>query len=348
MRYVFWIGKCSDNTLIVIDEKRIFEVIRERKPRSLALSGPEGIFSQLQQSAQKITEEFDIPAYILGDTSWGSCDVNTRGADLLGADLLFNVAHTIAFENLGPKVVMINAYDDIRFDRVATECAIDLRDRYTSISLLTNSQHLYQIQTVKEIFHQYGYNVIIGKGKGQLNDAQVFGCEFYPAFDIISQVDAFIFLGQSMFHSAGIAASTGKPTYMLDPYFQQYTQVNDYALQMQKKSVLAVYKALDCEKIGIIIGLKEGQFSKLKALELRKSFQEAGKNVQLIALTDITDDRLQNFKDIDVFVQVACPRISSDNSFTKLVLSVPEAMALLKLIRKESIQADFLKIRHWL
>ena len=131
-----------------------------------------------------------------------------------------------------------------------------------------------------------------------------------PAFDLVDKVDAFVFLGQSMFHSAGIAVSTGKPTYMLDPYFQQYTQVNDFAIQMQKKSVLAVYKALDSEKIGIIIGLKEGQFSKLKALELRKSFQKEGKSVQLIALTDITDERLQNFRDIDVFIQVACPRIT--------------------------------------
>ena len=39
-------------------------------------------------------------------------------------DLLFNVAHTIAFETLGPKVVMINAYDNVRFDRVASDCAM--------------------------------------------------------------------------------------------------------------------------------------------------------------------------------------------------------------------------------
>jgi 2-(3-amino-3-carboxypropyl)histidine synthase len=334
--------------LIVIDEKRMFEVIRDRSPRSVALSGPEGILSQLQKNAENITREFDIPVYILGDASWGSCDVNTRGADLLGADLLFNVAHTIAFETLGSKVVMINAYDNVSFDRVASDCAMNLQGRYSTVSLLTTSQHLHQIQSVKEIFSQYGYTVIIGKGKGQLNDAQVFGCEFYPAFDLIEKVDAFMFLGQSMFHSAAIAASTGKPTYMLDPYFLHYTQVNDFAIQMQKKSVLAVYKALDAEKIGIIIGLKEGQFSKLKALELRRSFQREGKNVQLIALTDISDERLQNFRDIDVFIQVACPRISSDNSFSKLVLSVPEATALLKLLRKESIQTDFLKIRHWL
>ncbi|HEY7082824.1 MAG TPA: 2-(3-amino-3-carboxypropyl)histidine synthase subunit 1/2 [Nitrososphaeraceae archaeon] len=334
--------------MIVIDKTRMFEVIKQRRPRSIAISGPEGVISQLQNHAESITKEFDIPVYILGDASWGSCDVNTRAADELGVDLLFNVAHTIAFENLGPKVVMINAFDDVTFDRVALECASGLRDKYSSISLLTTSQHLHQIEGVKDIFNQYGYTVIIGKGKGQLNDAQVFGCEFYPAYDSIDKVDAFIFLGQSLFHSVGVAASTGKPTYMLDPYFQQYTQVNDLAAKMQKKSVLAVYKALDCEKIGLIIGLKEGQFSKLKALELRDSFQREGKVVQLIALTDITDERLQNFKDIDLFVQIACPRISSDNSFSKLVISVPEATALLKLMRKESIQTDFLKIRHWL
>lgn len=334
--------------MIVVDKNRMFEVIKERRPRSIAISGPEGIISQLQDHAQSITREFEIPVYILGDASWGSCDVNTQAADILGVDLLFNVAHTISFETLGPKVVMINAFDDASFERVALDCAAGLRDQYSCVSLLTTSQHLHRIKGVKEIFDQYGYTVIIGKGKGQLNDAQVFGCEFYPAFDSIDKVDAFIFLGQSLFHSAGVAASTGKPTYMLDPYFQQYTQVNDFAANMQKKSVLAVYKALDCEKIGIIIGLKEGQFSKVKALELKNSFQREGKVVQLIALTDITDERLQNFKDIDVFVQVACPRISSDNSFSKLVLSVPEATALLKLMRKESIQTDFLKIRHWL
>ena len=36
------------------------------------------------------------------------------------------------------------------------------------------------------------------------------------------KVDAYVFLGQSNFHAAGIALSTNMPTYVLDPYFNEH------------------------------------------------------------------------------------------------------------------------------
>src|SRR5919205_1876603 len=168
--------------MIIIDEKRIFETIIKRKPRSVALNGPEALFPKIQNTVNSITEKFDIPAYLIGDACWGSCDLNTHAADILGAEILFNIGHTVAMETFGEKVVMIDAYDDANFDEVARKCALGLREQnYKSISLLTNSQHLRQISFVKKIFEEYGYDIIIGKGKGQLKDAQIFGCEFYPA-----------------------------------------------------------------------------------------------------------------------------------------------------------------------
>jgi 2-(3-amino-3-carboxypropyl)histidine synthase len=333
---------------MMIDEKRIFKIINERKPRSVALNGPEALIPKIQNSASSITEKFGIPAYVIGDTCWGSCDLNTHAADMLGAEILFNIGHTISMETFDEKVVMIDAFDDIIFDRIARKCALELKSKnYNSIALVTDSQHLNQITRVREIFEEFGYQVIIGKGKGQLNDAQVFGCEFYPAYNVQNQVDAYIFLGQSSFHSASIAISTEKPTYMLDPYFEEYSEVTEIAKQLQKKAILSIYKALDAEIIGIIIGLKEGQFAHIKALELKKSFEQLGKKVQLIALTDITEDHIQIFKGIDAFVQVACPRISIDNHFKKPVLSIPQTLALIKLLKKEPID-NFLKIQHWL
>ncbi len=333
--------------MIRIDEKRIFEVIEERKPHSIALNGAEALIPKLQDVADHISERFGIEAYIIGDTCWGSCDLNTHAADMLGADVLFNIGHTISIETFGNKVVMINAYDDVIFDKVAYKFASDMKGKFNVLSLLTDSQHLESIEGVRRIFEELGYKVIIGKGKGQLKDAQVFGCEFYPAWNVQKQVDAYIFLGQSQFHAASVAMSTEKPTFMLDPYFEEYVQVNEFAQGLQKRAILAIYKAVDANTIGLVIGLKEGQFAHVRALELKKEFEKLGKKVQLLALTEITDDRMQIFKNIDAFVQVACPRIATDNHFSKPMLSVPQALGLIKILKKEPIE-DFLKMQHWL
>jgi 2-(3-amino-3-carboxypropyl)histidine synthase len=333
--------------MMIIDKRKIYEAIDNQKPDSVALNGPEGLVSRIQEVADNIEETFHIPAYVIGDTCWGSCDLNTHAADLLGADILFNIGHTIAMESLGKKVIMINAYDDVSFETVARKCASDLKARHKTLSLLTDSQHLNQIASVKKIFKEYGYDIIIGRGKGQLNDAQVFGCEFYPAYFMQQRVDAYVFLGQSMFHSAGIAMSTERPTYMLDPYYQEYMEVTEFARNLQKKAILAIYKALDAQRIGLIIGLKEGQFAQIRALELKRTLEKLGKKVRLIALTEITEERIQVFRQIDAFIQVACPRISIDNHFKKPMLSVPQGLALIKLLKKEPIE-DFLKVQHWL
>jgi len=334
--------------LIHIDEEKIFSTISEKKPRSIALDGPDGILKKIQSCAHKLTEKYNIPVYVIGDTSWGSCDLNIHAAEMLGVDILFNIGHTISMEKFGDKVIMVDAFDDVDFSKIAKRCAIDLRkNNFKKISLVTNSQYLQSVQEVKEIFEFHGYDVIIGRGKGHLNDAQVFGCEFYPVHDTKDQVDAYLFLGQSIFHSASIAIVTQKPTFMLDPYFNEYSEVSDIAQKLEKKALLSIYKAQDAKTIGIIIGLKEGQFANIKALELKRLLEQEGKMILLIAMTEITDERLLSFQDIDAFIQVACPRIGTDNHFHKPVLSVPQAISLIKLLKGEAPEG-FLQIKHWL
>ena len=334
--------------MIHIDEEKIFSTISERNPHSVALDGPDGILKKIQNCAEKVRDEFNIPVYIIGDTSWGSCDLNMHAAEMLGVDILFNIGHTISMESFGNKVIMVDAFDDIDFSKIAKKCAVELKKKnFKIISLATISQYIRSMQDVKEIFESHGYEVVIGKGKGHLNDGQVFGCEFYPVYDTKDHVDAYLFLGQSIFHSASIAIVTQKPTFMLDPYFNEYSEISDIARKLEKKAILAVYKAQDAETIGIIIGLKEGQFAKIKALELKRLLEEAGKKILLIAMTEITDERLLSFEGIDAFIQVACPRIGTDNHFHKPVLSVPQAISLIKLLKGEP-QPEFLQIKHWL
>ena len=331
--------------MIVIDEKRIFEIISEKKPASVALNGPDGMLLQVQQTAKNVMKRFGIPAYILADTTWGTCDLNTNGAKVLSAELLFNLGHTINTEVYQEGVYLINAFDDVTFDDVAQKCAVKLEGK--TVSIITDSQHLHEVDKVKRIFEEYNIEVKIGSGRGQLNDGQVFGCEFYPAIEYKDTADANVFLGQSNFHAAGIALSTNNPTYILDPYFNEVREVTEFAQKLQKKATLAVYKAAEAQTFGLIVGLKEGQISKTTALKFKRELEGEGKDVQLFALTDITNDRLQNIKGIDAFIQVACPRISTDNQFDKPLLSTPQANALLRVLRKEPI-GDYMQIPHWL
>jgi 2-(3-amino-3-carboxypropyl)histidine synthase len=331
--------------MIKIDEESIFKEIKERKAVSVALNAPDGLLPKVQETALKIMKRFGIPAYVLADTTWGSCDLNSNGAKVLAADVLFNIGHTISLDTIEKNVVMIDAFDDISFEKIAEKCVNILKGK--TISLITDSQHLHQIEPVKKILETGGIKVKIGKGKGQLNDGQVFGCEFYPASETKEIVDANVFLGQSNFHAAGIALSTNKPTYVLDPYFNEIREVTEFANKLQRKATLAIYKASEAKTFGIIVGLKEGQLSKLTALKFKRELEKEGKEVQLFALTNITNERLQNIKGIDAFIQVACPRISTDNHFDKPLLSTPQATALLKILRNESIDG-YLQIPHWL
>jgi len=331
--------------MIIIDEAKIFDIIDARKPTSVALNGPDGLLPKVQDLTLKIGKKYGIPAYLLADTTWGTCDLNSNGAKVLNAEILFNIGHTNSMETFEKNVIMIDAFDDISFDRVIEKCTELLLGK--TISLITDSQHLNQIESIKNVLEENGVNVKIGKGSGQLNDGQVFGCEFYPATEMIDDVDANVFLGQSNFHAAGVALATNKPTYILDPYFNEIREITDFARKLQKKATLEIYKAVDAETFGVIVGLKEGQISKLTALKFKKELESAGKIVHLIALTDITNERLRNLKDIDAFIQVACPRISTDNRFDKPVLSTPQAVALMKLLRKENIE-NYFQIKHWL
>jgi 2-(3-amino-3-carboxypropyl)histidine synthase len=334
--------------MILIDNQKIFRIIEERKPKSVALDGPDGLMSKIQETADMIADKFEIPVYIIGDTCWGSCDLNTHAANVLGAEILFNVGHTISMDGFGKEIVMIDAYEDMPFDEVARRLATELQSRnFKKISLLTISQHLRQLENVRKIFEQSGMSVTIGRGKGQLNDGQVFGCEFYPAHDGLDEVDCFVCLGQSTFHSAGVALSTGKETFMLDPYFQEYTEVSSVAEELHRKAILSIYKAVDARMVGIIIGIKDGQFAKTRALELKKEFEKVGMKVRLIGLTEITEERMQIFSHIDAFVQVACPRIGIDNHFKKPMLSVPQARALIRILKKEPVE-DIFRLSHWL
>ena len=120
--------------MIIVDEERIFREIEEKNPASVSLNGPDGMLPQVQETAMRITKKFGIPAYVLADTTWGTCDLNTNGAKVLGSEIQFNIGHTINTESLEKSLVLIDAFDDVGFESVAKKCTRLLQGK-TSLCL---------------------------------------------------------------------------------------------------------------------------------------------------------------------------------------------------------------------
>jgi len=335
---------------IRIDKQAIETIVKEKHPKRIVFNAPDGLLRETREVAHELESSMGLQAIVIADPTYGSCDTVDVDAQRLGADLAFHVGHNVTVQKFGKITYSIDAVDDVSFKEVGEKASEFLKDRgVKSAGLATFAQHMGELPVVSEALEKVGITVFIGKGTGQLHDGQIFGCEFYPAFNIREKVDVMLLLGSSMFHALGLSLSTGKPTFMLDPYQNEIIDVGDLAQERLKKAVLSVYKARDANRFGVIIGLKEGQMMTDQSVRLKQDLEKFGKNVHLIALREITPERINSMTDIEAFVQTGCPRISVDGyNFGKPVLSVPQTDALLKLLSGNEVSMEMFERKHWL
>jgi len=332
---------------IKIDEERVFRLVEEKRPRAILVNAPGGLLMQTRALLERVEARYGIPCILVGDSCYGICDTVDEEVEKLDADMALHIGHNAAVQTVGEHTYLIEAIDDVLFDEVVEKAIPTLR-RYTRIGLVTFSQHLQQLKPVKERLEAAGFQVSLGRGNNLLLDSQIFGCDFSTVYPIRDAVDAFCFLGESEFHAVGLALATGKPTYMLDPYLKVVTDMREAAEERRKRSILAVYKALDAQVFGVITGLKEGQKMLGRTRWIVKRLEMHGRRVVQLAMRDITPERLAPFRDIDAFVQTACPRISIDGfTFDKPVLSIPQADALVRLLEGREL-GEFLERPKWI
>jgi 2-(3-amino-3-carboxypropyl)histidine synthase len=330
-----------------IDEEKVFRLIRERRPKGIVVNAPGGLLRQTRTLIEKIEAEYAIPCFLIGDSCFGICDTMDEDVTKLDADLALHIGHNAVVEEIGEFTHLIDAKDDVKFD-VIIEKSIPIFKQYKRIGLATFSQHLDELEPAKRQFEAAGLEVHLGKGNNLLLQSQTFGCDFSTIYPMSKEVDAFCYLGESEFHAVGVALATGKPTYLLDPYLEEIRDMKEEAEIRRKRSILAVYKALDARVFGVVTGLKEGQKMLGRTRWITTRLEMNGRKVVQLAMRDITPDRLAPFRDIEAFVQTACPRISIDGfTFDRPVLSIPQADALVGLMEGRGM-GEFLERPKWI
>ena len=332
---------------VKIDEAKVFEIIETKRPKVILVNAPGGLLRQTKDLMERVKERYGVTAILSGDSCFGICDTADDEVEKLQADLALHVGHNAAITEVGDYTYLIDALDDVDFGEVV-ESAVTVLAPYGRIGLATFSQHLHQLAPVKEKLESKGFKVKVGKGNNLMLEGQVFGCDFSTSFSMRNDVDAFALLGESEFHAVGLALATGKPTFMLDPYMNEVTDMQQAAEERRKRAILAVYKARDARVFGVITGLKEGQKMLGRSRWIAKRLEMNGRKVVQLAMRDVTPERLAPHREIDAFVQTACPRISVDGfNFDRPVLSIPQADALVALIEGRE-PGEFLERAKWI
>ncbi|KAK3273156.1 hypothetical protein CYMTET_18591 [Cymbomonas tetramitiformis] len=122
-------------------------------------------------------------------------------------------------------------------------------------------------------------------------------------------------------------ANPAIPAYRYDPYSRQLITETYDQLGMRQARRSAVEKAMHARSFGLILGTlgRQGNPAILKHLEELLTGKQLTYTVLL--LSEVTPPKLQQIVGIEVWIQIACPRLSIDwgEGFTMPVLTPYEA-----------------------
>ncbi|MDD5177947.1 MAG: diphthamide synthesis protein [Candidatus Nanoarchaeia archaeon] len=196
------------------------------------------------------------------------------------------------------KKIFIEAKSKEDISEVLTKVKLNCR-----IGLASSIQFLDQLKIANK---QLKNSIIAG---------QVLGCNADSCRKIKNRVDCFLYIGSGEFHPTRVAIETSKPVYIANPLTNTFSKLDSKIVENYKKSVQGkLSKFYRAEKVGIIFSTKSGQ-NKLAHIE---SIKKKIKKETYLFVADFIDTReLENFPDIDIWVNTACPRIE-DKSIINL------------------------------
>ncbi|MBI1973167.1 diphthamide biosynthesis enzyme Dph2 [Candidatus Woesearchaeota archaeon] len=305
------------------EESRLLKELKQRKPKRVLLQVPEGLKKEAVRLAELMRKKAKTEVVVSGEPLWGACDIAINEAKMVKANLIVIYGHAPFYKPSFP-VIYVEAHYLKNIDPLLKKVLPQLKE-LKKIGLIASVQHLHQLPKVKEVLEKAGKKVVIPMKKGHaFYDGQVLGCEYNAVKIVAKDVDGFLILGNK-FHALGAALAVNKPIILLDPYNEEIADMDSLRNKIIRQRFAAIEKAKEAKVFGIIMGLKEGQqFGSVEyAVEKLKKL---GKQYVIITMNEITSDKLINFYNVDVFVEMACPRIAIEDvaKFAKPLLTARE------------------------
>ncbi|XP_053685697.1 2-(3-amino-3-carboxypropyl)histidine synthase subunit 1 isoform X2 [Sabethes cyaneus] len=295
--------------------------IREMKAKRVALQLPEGLL-MFSLVISDIIERFtEADTIVMGDVTYGACCVDDYTAKALGADLLVHYGHSCLVpvdQTAGIKVLYV--FVDVKIDALHFIESVKINfPKERKLALVSTIQFVATLHAAAKELRDYHYDVTIPQFK-PLSPGEILGC---TAPRIIEE-RTLIYLGDGRFHlEAAMISNPDLEAYKYDPYEKKFTREYYDHSAMRKNRKQAIDVGRNARKFGLILGTLGRQGSTKVMTHLQKRIKYHNRQAVIILLSEIFPSKLELFKDVDAFVQVACPRLSIDwgTAFPKPLLT---------------------------
>jgi 2-(3-amino-3-carboxypropyl)histidine synthase len=309
--------------------------IRTLGAKKVALQMPEGLLLFATTISDILTQFCPgIETLIMGDVTYGACCIDDFTARALGCDLLVHYAHSCLIPVDVTKIKTLYVFVDISID--TSHLLATLERNFSpgkTIAMVGTIQFNATIHGVRSALEKAGYTAIIPQ-IAPLSRGEILGCTSPNLSQSNSEcsVDLVLYLGDGRFHLESIMIhNPGIPAYRYDPYSRKLTRETYGHEEMQDLRRKAISSAKTAKKWGLILGSlgRQGNPHTMALIEARLS--EKGIPWINLLLSEIFPGKLGMMKDVECWVQVACPRLSIDwgYAFPRPLLTPYEALVAL-------------------
>tara|TARA_B110000008_G_C16902668_1_gene537418 strand:+ start:113 stop:1342 length:1230 start_codon:yes stop_codon:yes gene_type:complete len=322
--------------------------IEKVKPKTVALQFPEGLLMYsciISDIIEKFTQVEDV--LIMGDVTYGACCVDDYSAVALGCDMLVHYGHSCLVPVNKTNIPVQYVFVDIDIDvSHLIECIkLTIPNVNKKIAIMGTIQFTTAVNATINLLQKDGYIGLQIPQAKPLSRGEVLGC---TSPMLASDVEILIFIADGRFHlESAMIQNPHAIAYQYNPYSKIMTVENYQTKEMHTLRYNQIKKAKRSNKHqmwGIILGTLGRQGNTEILDRLCKLLKKNNKDYFLLLLSEIFPAKLNQFNNIDVWVQIACPRLSIDwgEAFNQPLLNTYEANVTLGNVEwKDVYPMDF-------
>jgi 2-(3-amino-3-carboxypropyl)histidine synthase len=285
---------------------RAVEKLKQLEAKRVFVQYPEGLKLRVQEIAKDL-ESSGFKVVVSVEPTYGACDLRDAEAERLGCDALLHVGHGDFGVKAELPVVFWEYFIDADPVPIIEKEFAKLK-AYNKIGIVTSIQFVGAVDKARKFLESRGKEV--RTHKALQHDGQILGCNLEAALKIEKDVDCFLCISAGKFYSLGLAMKTDKPMLCLDLEKGSLSGMDELKKKIQK--TIAWNKAAfdEAKRVALLVSWKRGQTK--QPFEIKKKLEAKGKEVVILAMDEITPEKLVGLK-IDAAISLACPRIGIDD-----------------------------------